>query len=94
MNYFDVKDKLPPIGQMVKVFFELSVYGGHGIWWQGIRINENQFQLGSNKNNFYPIDKSDRKTLGIGVTHWADLKEENLPNLCRRHQMKQNGNCI
>jgi hypothetical protein len=39
MNYYDVKDILPPIMERVRVFFETSVHGGHGLWWEGSRIS-------------------------------------------------------
>ena len=82
MNYFDVKDKLPAIGNPVKVFFENVAYGGHGIWWHGRRISNTHFQIGSTEIKVW-IDTSDRPSIVSRVTHWADLDVVDLPNICR-----------
>ena len=85
-NFHDVKDKLPPIGELVKVFFETAAYSGHGLWWQGIRVSETHFQMGGpGHEHLRLIDLSDRHCSGVGVTDWAELNEINLPNLCRLH---------
>ncbi len=68
------------------VFCESCAYGGRGVWIKGARISETRFHLGSNDEYSVVIDLTDRQTLGIGVTHWADLDAENLPNLCRLTQ--------
>ncbi len=67
------------------MFYETEVHGGHGRWWFGTRISETHFKLGDDENFIAPIDNTNRTCLGKGVTHWADINEDNLPHLCRLH---------
>ena len=87
VDYYDVKNKLPIIGEIVSVFFENKAYSGHGIWLKGIRVSDTTFKL---NELIVKIDKTDRSESGIGVTHWSYLESNHLPNLCRLH----NGNCF
>lgn len=83
--YYDVRDKKPPLNKLCYMFYENKAYTGFGTWWIGERISDDHCMMGE-KGLVVLLDLTDRKEIGIGVTHWADLDEfaKSLPDLCRR----------
>lgn len=83
--YYDVRDKKPPLDKLCYMFFENKAHGGFGSWWIGKRISKYHCLMGETELVVL-LDLTDRKEIGVGVTHWADLNEltKLLPDLCRR----------